>query len=94
MSLKRVTDKCDYLMAKGVNIPLPHTLFFGPEVDPERISGERVTLHPGTRITGKNTLIMPGTTLGQEAPVTLDNCYVGPDTQLKGGFFSGCCICG
>ena len=74
-------------MAKGVNIPLPHTLFIGPEVDPERISGDRVTLYPGTRITGKNTLIMPGTILGQEAPVTLDNCYIGPDTHLKGGFF-------
>jgi len=87
MSLKRVTDTCEYLMAKGVNIPLPHTLFIGPEVDPERISGDRVTLYPGTRITGKNTLIMPGTILGQEAPVILDNCYVGPETHLKGGFF-------
>ena len=74
-------------MAKGVQIPLPNTLFIGPEVDIDRISGNGVTLYPGTRITGKNTLIMSRSTLGQEAPATLDNCYVGPDTHLKGGFF-------
>jgi len=74
-------------MAKGVKIPLPNTLFIGSEVDIRRISGNGVTLYPGTRIIGKNTLIMSGSTLGQEAPVILDNCYVGPDTHLKGGFF-------
>jgi UDP-N-acetylglucosamine/UDP-N-acetylgalactosamine diphosphorylase len=87
MNLKTEISTCDYLMAKGVDIPLPNTLFIGPEVDPDRISGDGVTLYPGTRISGKNTLIMSGSTLGREAPVTLDNCYVGPDTHLKGGFF-------
>ncbi|SMC44173.1 UDP-N-acetylglucosamine/UDP-N-acetylgalactosaminediphosphorylase [Desulfocicer vacuolatum DSM 3385] len=87
MNLKNGIDNCNYLMEKGVEIPLPHTLFIGPEVDLERISGEGVTLYPGTRISGKDTLIMSGTTLGKEAPVTLDNCHVGPDTHLKGGFF-------
>jgi len=87
MNLKNGIDICAHLMAKGVNIPLPNTLFIGPEVDTDRISGDGVTLYPGTRISGKNTLVMSGATLGQEAPVTLDNCYVGPDTHLKGGFF-------
>ena len=80
-------DICNYLMEKGVNMPLAHTVHIGPEVNLDRISGDNVTLYPGTRITGKNTLIMSGATLGQETPVTLDNCYVGPGTHLKGGFF-------
>ncbi|MFK5954777.1 MAG: protein GlmU [Desulfobacterium sp.] len=87
MNCKNGINTCDRLMAKGVQIPLPNTLFIGPEVDIDRISGNGVTLYPGTRIIGENTLIMSRSTLGQEAPVTLDDCYVGPDTHLKGGFF-------
>lgn len=87
MNSKNCINTCDCLIAKGVKIPLPNTLLIGPEVNPDRISGHGVTLYPGTRITGKNTLIMSGSTLGQEAPVILDNCHVGPDTHLKGGFF-------
>ena len=37
---------------------------------------------------------MAGARLGERAPVTLDNCFVGPDTQLKGGFFQGAVFVG
>ena len=30
---------------------------------------------------------MPGTVLGYETPVTVENCLLGPGTQLKGGYF-------
>ena len=40
-------------MAKGVSMPLADTVCIGPEVDPDRISGEDVVLYPGTRIWGE-----------------------------------------
>ncbi len=74
-------------MEKGVKIFNPDSVLIGKEVDPDRISGENVMIYPGTRIFGEKTLIMSGARLGFEAPVTIDNVYVGPDVYLKGGFF-------
>ena len=82
------TSRVAHLMARGAVVPLPATVYIGPEVNLDRISCHNVVFHPGTRITGKNTLILSGTTLGQEAPVTVNNCFIGPDTHLKGGFFT------
>ena len=74
------------LMEKGVGIPAPTTVLIGEEVDLDLIS-PGVTLSPGCRIFGKSTLILPGAKLGYEAPVTIENCQIGPDVDLKGGFF-------
>ncbi|MFO7751035.1 MAG: protein GlmU [Desulfobacteraceae bacterium] len=87
-------SKVEQLLDMGVKMPLPGTVAIGDEVDTQRISGDNVTLHPGTRITGAKTLVMPGTVLGQEGPVTLDDCFVGPKTRLKGGFFQGAVFAG
>jgi hypothetical protein len=76
------------LLRRGIDIPNPLTLDIGPEVDPDRISADGVTIHPGCRIRGAGTVISAGATLGAEAPVTLDNCRLGPSVELKGGFFS------
>ncbi len=80
-------EKIITLMEKGVKIFNPDSVLIGKEVDPDRISGENVMIYPGTRILGEKTLIMSGARLGFEAPVTIDNVYVGPDVDLKGGFF-------
>jgi UDP-N-acetylglucosamine/UDP-N-acetylgalactosamine diphosphorylase len=56
-------------------------------VDIQRISGEGVVIHAGCRISGERTLILPGARLGAEAPVTVENCLVGPGVELKGGYF-------
>ncbi len=44
-------------------------------------------IHPGCRI--ENTSIGPGCEIGAEGPVTIENCQLGRNVQLKGGFFSG-----
>ncbi len=75
------------LMEKGVEVPNPLTLDIGPEVALERISGDGVTLYPGCRIYGARTVISAGVKLGAEAPVTIDDCFLGPDVDLKGGSF-------
>lgn len=56
------------------------------EVDRGRISST-ATLHQGCKLLGERTLICDGAEIGLEAPVTLKNCFVGPDVRLKGGFF-------
>ncbi len=84
----------DKLREKGVHFPLPETVYIGEDVNPERISGNNVTIHPGCRITGKDTLILPGAEIGREAPVTMDNTLVGSNTKLHGGFFKNAVFAG
>jgi len=82
------------LVRKGVNLPDPDSVYVSDDVDPERISGENVTIFPGSRIIGRRTLIMAGTTIGHESPVTLDNTIVGKNCRLNGGFFHGAVLAG
>jgi len=44
-------------------------------------------LHPGCRVI--NSSIGPGCELGAEGPVVIENCQLGRNVQLKGGYFSG-----
>src|SRR5512136_2721472 len=76
------------LVNKGVDIPNPWTLDIGNEVDPERISGNGVTIYPGCRIYGKSTVISAGAKIGYEGPVTIDDCQIGPNVELKAGYFN------
>jgi len=88
MELKpRGYEKVQQLIRKGVFVPNPLTLDIGDDVDVERISGDRVTIYPGCRIYGANTVVASGAQLGYEGPVTVENCQIGPGVELKGGFF-------
>ncbi len=80
-------EKAIQLVAKGVCIPNPLSIDIGEEVDLDRISGDSVTIFPGCRIYGGKTAISAGAELGGEAPVTVDECRLGPRAQLKGGYF-------
>ena len=82
-------EKVAQLIDRGVSIPNPLTVDIGDDVDITRISGEGVTLFPGCRIYGAKTVISSGVALGAEAPVTLDDCRLGPRVELKGGYFAG-----
>ena len=82
-------EKVAQLIDRGVSIPNPLTVDIGDDVDIARISGEGVTLFPGCRIYGARTVISSGVALGAEAPVTLDDCRLGPRVELKGGYFAG-----
>ncbi|MBW1608487.1 MAG: hypothetical protein JRJ74_10380 [Deltaproteobacteria bacterium] len=80
-------SKIEKLLDKGVQIPNPQSIEIGPEVDIDRISGDRVTIYSGCKIFGRSILILQGSKLGYEEPVTLKNCQLGPQVELKGGFF-------
>ncbi len=85
-------DILNQLIEKGVRIPCPESIEIGPEVNPARIAGQKVTIHTGCKIFGANTLVLSGVTLGYEAPVTIHNCQLGKGVRLGGGFFSESCF--
>lgn len=76
------------LLKKGVRLPAPASVEIGPEVKAERIAGEGVTIHAGSKIFGSETWIGAGSQIGLEAPATIDNCQIGQKVSLKGGYFS------
>jgi len=77
------------LVKKGVKIPNPSSVEIGEEVNINLISSEDVTIHSSCKIFGKKTLIMPGVKLGSRSPVTIKNCQLGRNVDLKGGYFEG-----
>ncbi|NWF54299.1 MAG: UDP-N-acetylglucosamine pyrophosphorylase [Syntrophaceae bacterium] len=80
--------KIKELIQKGVNLPNPLSIDVGEEVNIDQISGQAVRIYPGCRIYGDKTVISSGVQLGSEAPVTVDNCQLGPRVELKGGYFT------
>jgi hypothetical protein len=70
---------------RGVVLPAPHTVDIGPEVDPDRIA-PGVVVHAGCRLRGAALSIGPGCVLGEEAPMTVDDCQLERDVRLAGGF--------
>ena len=81
------SKKIQRLIEKGVKIPNPNSVEIGPEVDTDRISGDGVVIYSGCKIYGNSTLILQHVQIGYEAPVTVENCQIGPNVELKGGFF-------
>ena len=79
--------KIEKLLEKGVKIPNPESIEIGPEVDTDRISGDGVVNYSGCKIFGRSILILQGSKLGYEGPVTIKNCQVGSQVELKAGFF-------
>ncbi len=77
------------LIEKGVKIPNPFSVEISKEVNINLISSEDVTIHSGCKIFGEKTLIMSGVKLGSRSPVTIKNCQLGKNVELKGGYFEG-----
>jgi len=84
-SMKKVKE----LIKKGVDIPGADNILLGDEVDVKKISAKGVTIYPGCRIFGQDTVISENTRIGYEAPATIENCRLGPGVELRGGFFKG-----
>jgi UDP-N-acetylglucosamine/UDP-N-acetylgalactosamine diphosphorylase len=80
-------NKKDILIKKGVTLTNPDSIEIGEEIDPDRISADGVVIHSGSKLYGKKTLVLPGATIGYEAPATIENCFIGPNVKLGGGFF-------
>jgi bifunctional UDP-N-acetylglucosamine pyrophosphorylase/glucosamine-1-phosphate N-acetyltransferase len=83
----KIADTVVQLMEKGVSIPNPSAVDIGDDVDIDRISGDGTVFYSGTKIYGARTLVCAKTKLGYEAPVTVVNCQLGSEVELKGGYF-------
>jgi UDP-N-acetylglucosamine/UDP-N-acetylgalactosamine diphosphorylase len=92
--MQRQEINCGYdprisaLLDKGVVVYSPSSVFLDPDVQPERIAAGAV-IHPGCRLRGAKLSIGPGSVLGEEAPATVDDCQLGRNVCLKGGYFAG-----
>jgi len=84
---KQNISKIETLIAKGIRISNPESIEIGPDVDISRVSSEGVVIHSGCKIFGCSTLILQGTELGREGPATIENCQIGPNVQLKAGYY-------
>ncbi len=80
--------RVESLLQRGVVVPCPASVEVGADVEPERIASG-VLLHTGCRLLGSRTSIGPGSVLGAEAPVTVEDCQIGRNVGLRGGFYSG-----
>ena len=78
----------DTLLAQGVRIPHPESVYVAPEIRPERIAAG-VTLHPGCRLLGAETSVGPDSSLGEETPATINDCRLGRGVRFAGGFAAG-----
>ena len=79
--------KVETLIQQGATIPCPEQVLIGDEVPLSRLAAEGVVIYPGCKIFGEKSLIMPGVKLGYEGAVTLEDCQIGRDVELRGGFF-------
>lgn len=80
-------SKIEKLIEKGVKISSPASVEIGDEVDIDRISAEGVVIYAGCKVFGSETVVLPGVKLGYEGPATVNNCQIGPDVKLNGGYF-------
>ena len=80
-------SKIAQIINKGVRIDCPESIEIGNDVDVDKISGQGVVIHAGSKIFGDATLILRDAQIGFEGPATLKNCQVGPEAELKGGYF-------
>ena len=75
------------LMQRGVIIDCPESVSIDETINPATIAPD-VIIYGGCKLSGEETSIGPGSVLGAEAPITLENCQLGHNVQLSGGYFS------
>lgn len=88
MAPPELSTRVKDLLARGVKIPNPASVEIDDSIVPERVASD-VTLHAGCRLRGAATSIGPGSILGAETPLTLEDSQLGAKVELKGGFVSG-----
>ncbi len=82
-------SKIHQLLDKGVRIASPESIEIGKDVDIKNISANGVVIYAGSKIFGSSTVISSDTKIGLETPATVKHCQIGPEVELKGGYFEG-----
>lgn len=87
----RLNQVIQQLEDKGVIIIDPRQVYVAPEVNIDRIYPECV-LYPGTRLTGKRTLIGTGAKIGTEGPAVIHDAIIGRKAEVASGYLAGCTL--
>ena len=78
MKAMKISQRLRFLSDRGVQLIDPRQVYVEDDVVLEHIFPESI-LYPGTRLSGKNTVIAPGAKVGSEGPATIvDSVRAGP----------------
>lgn len=77
-------NRLEHLNKNKVLLLDPHSTFISEEVNIDNLRG--VVIHPGCRLLGRETMILEGSEIGEEGPVTIQNCQLGRGVRFKGGY--------
>ena len=77
----------EQLISQGVEILCPTSVHIDDSIHPARISSRGIRIHQGCHIAGGQTFIADSAQIGTEGPATVINCWVGPEVELKSGYF-------
>lgn len=80
-----IEDSLKLLADKGVKIIDPRQVYVSPDIDLDRIYPGSV-LYPGTRLTGKRTLIGTGAEIGTEGPAAVNDSVIGAEASIASGY--------
>jgi hypothetical protein len=88
MKAMKISERLRFLSDRGVQLIDPRQVYIEDDVMLEHIFPESV-LYPGTRLSGKNTVIAPGAKVGSEGPATIVDSVIGAGAEVASGFVTG-----
>lgn len=88
MKAMKISERLRLLADRGVQLIDPRQVYVEDDVVLEQIFPESV-LYPGTRLSGKNTVIAPGAKIGSEGPATIVDSVIGARAEVASGFVTG-----
>src|SRR5882757_9615929 len=88
MKTMKISQRLRFLSDRGVQLIDPRQVYVEGDVVLEHIFPESI-LYPGTRLSGKNTVIAPGAKIGSEGPATIVDSVIGAGAEVASGFVTG-----
>src|SRR5882757_5916088 len=88
MKTMKISQRLRFLSDRGVQLIDPRQVYVEDDVVLEHIFPESI-LYPGTRLSGKNTVIAPGAIVGSEGPATIVDSVIGTGAEVASGFVTG-----
>lgn len=88
MTTTNISDRLQVLSDRGVELVDPRQVYIEDNVMLEHIFPGAV-LFPGTRLSGKSTVIAPGAKIGSEGPAIIVDSVIGADAEVASGFVTG-----
>src|SRR5712664_1875016 len=84
MKAMKISERLRFLSDRGVQLIDPRQVYVDDDVMLEHIFPESI-LYPGTRLSGKNTVIAPGAIVGSEGPATIVDSAIGAGAEVANG---------